>query len=1208
MRWIGASGAVLLLAAFRALPASAQAVSGRVLDPDGAAVPGAVVQVILERGVDRSVIVGPNGQYEISLAGVAAGTYDLRADRIGFRSLIVRIDVVSGNRSVISRDLRLTRTAIELPGLEARAARPAQRPPQARTPGGDEEAIKSFLFDGYPVTPGDLGEIAAYKPGVIPLGQGDGLAPRVSIAGQHPSQNGVTLDGASFGASAVPAEALRTTSVITSTYDVSRGQFSGGQIAATTRSGTNLFGGAIRFRYDHPALQFGTTTAADVDPYTAGEVSGGAGGAVIRERLFWYAAVQASRRSSQFVTLADAYPSALSRLGVSSDSAARFRRITDSLGLAIGRGAGDPNAVSERGSALVRADLHLSDQHTLTTRLDARVSRQRGLGGSPFALHGNGTSLESTSAGVLLQLASYIGAVRNELRVYRSEGDRRIISEYDGPTGMVLVKSEGGSGLVTTATLRAGNGAYFGSNARSATTEVADELLVKLSGNDRHRAKIGFLISRDEAREEGAPNTAGTFSFRSLADFEEGRPASFTRTIGEASRVASTEYAALFAGHFWRASRGLWIINGLRAEARRYPGVNRPGERPQSESDASSDEGIRAEWGLSPRAGFTYESADRNLEVHGGIGVFRGRLPLSSFMAASAAGGGLAQLVCLGPAVPTPNWRLNAPDPSTVPTQCADESSQFARSAAEVTVFSTKFRSPGTWHASLGMTREVMRGRHGHATVYADATAIRGFGQPIAVDANLARDLSFTLSTESDRPVFASPAEIDPATGLIAPRAARVDPTLGTIREIRADGTSSVAQFTIGTTVLTPRLSLLSVYYTYTAATDEVTGIPSPAGFSAPVSGSRPNGVLRAPSDLDRRHSIQLHAIRPFGRWVEVGMLGRLTSGEPYTPLVDGDINGDGFSNDPAFVFAPASTPDARLGEQLTGLISASQGETRACITHYLGRLAERNGCRAPWSASLDMQVNLRPPRNSRLARGTATVIAGNVLGGVDRLMNGENARGWGDVPSIDPVLLQVRGFDPVERAFRYEVNPSFGATSGARNNFRRPFTLTITARITVGADPARQPFQAMLSAVRVRGRSPAVLRGELASRIPNLPGQVLSVADSLRLELSEEQRVRLAAAADTARRRLGQLADSLASNLSVVETGSDPARLRAARAEVQRLVVEAEAYLEESTLLIRSLLSAEQWSLLPAAIREPSRQLLPERTITVGGGGGEAW
>ena len=95
-----------------------------------------------------------------------------------------------------------------------------------------------------PIDASDLNTLATLAPGVVGFAGSDTTDAAFSVAGQRTTANNVTLDGLSFGSGSVPQDAIRNTRVVTSTYDVARGQFSGGLVASTTRSGTNVPQGA----------------------------------------------------------------------------------------------------------------------------------------------------------------------------------------------------------------------------------------------------------------------------------------------------------------------------------------------------------------------------------------------------------------------------------------------------------------------------------------------------------------------------------------------------------------------------------------------------------------------------------------------------------------------------------------------------------------------------------------------------------------------------------------------------------------------------------------------------------------------------------------------------------------------------------------------------------------------------------------------------
>ena len=101
---------VLTLTFALAAPAAAQSqapptvtVTGNVLGPDGARLPGVVITVRSDRTVVAQVVSGEQGAYRVS--GVARGRHVVRAELQGFRSVEAPVD--AGAASVVSLDLRM---------------------------------------------------------------------------------------------------------------------------------------------------------------------------------------------------------------------------------------------------------------------------------------------------------------------------------------------------------------------------------------------------------------------------------------------------------------------------------------------------------------------------------------------------------------------------------------------------------------------------------------------------------------------------------------------------------------------------------------------------------------------------------------------------------------------------------------------------------------------------------------------------------------------------------------------------------------------------------------------------------------------------------------------------------------------------------------------------------------------------------------------
>src|SRR5439155_234304 len=154
-------------------------------------------------------------------------------------------------------------------------ARAPQRGAERPTPGSTERNLTPEAVARLPIDASDLNTLATLAPGVVAISETDSTSAAFSVAGQRATANNITLDGLSFGSGSVPQDALRTTRVVTSTYDVARGQFSGGLVASTTRSGTNVPQGSFTYALRDRDLAWGGVSAS---PFDQG----------IRERPLWH--------------------------------------------------------------------------------------------------------------------------------------------------------------------------------------------------------------------------------------------------------------------------------------------------------------------------------------------------------------------------------------------------------------------------------------------------------------------------------------------------------------------------------------------------------------------------------------------------------------------------------------------------------------------------------------------------------------------------------------------------------------------------------------------------------------------------------------------------------------------------------------------------------------------------------------------------------
>jgi hypothetical protein len=284
----------------------------------------------------------------------------------------------------------------------------------------------------------------------------------------------------------------------------------------------------------------------------------------------------------------------------------------------------------------------------------------------------------------------------------------------------------------------------------------------------------------------------------------------------------------------------------------------------------------------------------------------------------------------------------------------------------------------------------------------------------------------------------------------------------------------------------------------YSNVRDRVRGFGSTVGNPLDLSWGR--------SSFDSRHQIVYTLGYNFFNTVNVSWYGQFRSGTPFTPMIAGDVNGDGYSNDRAFIFNPTTTSNAAVASGIQELLDHGSGAARDCLLRQLGTLAGRNSCEGPWTSTANLSFTFNPMRVRMPQRAMLSFNLSNPLGAADLVMHGSNRlHGWGQPATPDQSLLYVRGFDPSNGGrYIYEVNQRFGATLPALSAFRLPVTLTAMLRFDVGPTRERQSLTMQLDrGRRVDGQKIPEQFLRLiygTGSVPNPMAQILRQQDSLHL------------------------------------------------------------------------------------------------------------
>jgi len=1287
---------------------STDILTGRVTGPEGQAVQGARVEATsIETGVSRSRNTDAQGRYTI-LFPDGGGQYRVTARMLGLSPTTAMV-IRQSDEDRLVHDFALTTTATTLDAVVV-IARQAPRAGERPEPGSIERVISGEQLARLPIDATDPTILAQLQPGVIGIGATDTSAAAFSVAGQRTDQNLVTLDGLTFGTTAVPQEAVRTTRVITNTYDVARGQFTGGQVATTTRGGTSQTAGSFSYSLRDPRLEFDgedpTTGQALASGYTQHQFSGGVGGPVVKDKLFYFGSFQLRRRLDPLQTLTLLEPSTLQRLGTSPDSAARFYQLVTGIGVPLTVPAVPDDRLNDNASLISRLDWHINDDHSLMFRGNWQGSLQDAFRTSTLALPSHAGKQVTSGAGAMLTLSSVIGSFLNEGRAFYSADGRNSSPYLSLPEGRVRVSSQLLDGTVGVSTLDFGGNTGMPTENANNQFELTDELSW-LSGGGAHRFKLGGLYNHTGFSTANQNNRFGSFSFNSLADFENNQPADFRRSLKAIDRQGGSSTGAIYLGDTWRKSRSLQMTLGARLEGSAYDG------QPRYNAAVDSAFGVRTDFfphdvRISPRIGFTWQfgldttrgraaagaggaggAAGRggfggggggggrggggggaggpgagpgggapSMIVRGGVGDFRGRAPTQLFQSAIDATGlpsGEQQLVCVGAAVPVPDWTGYLADPTTVPSACLGAPGPVVSGQRPaVTVFSKDFETPRSVRASLGMTRRVGT-RYGVNVDYTYALGTSLYGLR---DLNLDTAMKFTLANELNRPVFAPANTVVPGSGATSLLASRLVANYGQVVQANSNLESNTHQLTIGVNGATSRNMIWNLSYTRMRSRDQTGfaaggfggggggggggGLTGAGGGFGSVGAGNPNAVEWGVADLQRSHSMVGTLTWLARPWLDLTSVFRVNSGQPYTPRVAGDINGDGARNDRAFVFDPANpaiASDTALVSGMGRLLSHTSGRAEECLRSQLGQIASRNSCVGAWTPSLDFQSNIRPYLGPRLQRRlTFALVAVNPLAGLDQLLHGtDKLHGWGQPNRPDATLLYVRGFNATTQAYSYQVNERFGDNAATRNAFRTPFMLGLTARLQVGPDRQREMMQGALNALNNRGGAAGFDFKAIMERIaPNPVKDLLRRRDSLKLTDLQVVRLQLigdsldvknSVVIDSLSAQVKRLADSTAGRPGPGTAAPAPAA-PPARAEerpgqgrvgpggpggpgqggpfqaFQPLLQQGRNNYLAAVESIKGVLTPEQWNILPEAFRNPSLRARPGGPGGPGGAG----
>jgi len=606
------------VAAFAQETVNSASVSGRVIDPQGAVVPGALVVALnKETNIQSETVTASDGRFRFSYLRV--GRYEVTVHLQGFSAPTRTLTLTAGSAFDISVSLAVGAVEANVTVTGDATLLEAARTQIAATVPHDE--IRALPLNGRQFL-----DLALLVPGVSPTNTasaqlfaetsavpGQGL----SVNSQRNFSNSVIVDGLSAnddaaGLSGIPytVDSIDQFQVVTSGGQAELGRALGGYMNVVTRSGTNVHSGDAYGYFRDDSLNAPNPLTGTTLPMNQKQYGGSIGGPLVKNRTFYFANAE-DRRLNQ---------SGLTTISAANVAAINARLAAVSYPGALLATGVYPNPVHST-NVLGKIDHHVGDAAQLSVRYseyDVTSTNSRGAGG---------ISAPSASAG--LDDVDRVVAVANTWSLSpRTVNETRaqfVYGNLEAPPADPMGPAVSILGIATFGTL---SGAPQG--RLNKLYEVVDNLSHQ-AGAHALRAGVDFLFNDDTITFPGS--NRGSYTFSSLATFQTGvyNNAGFTQTFGTTVVPQGNPNLGLYAQDEWKAAPSLTINAGLRYDLQWLHTIS---------TDTNN---------VAPRVGLAWTpTQSRRTIVRGSAGLFYDRVPLRAVANALLSAGNTTDITKLG--------------------------------------------------------------------------------------------------------------------------------------------------------------------------------------------------------------------------------------------------------------------------------------------------------------------------------------------------------------------------------------------------------------------------------------------------------------------------------------------------------------------------------------------------------------------------------
>ncbi len=678
-------------------------IEGRVLDPNGAAVPNAAVTAKNEAtGLEKTATTDDDGNYRLTF--LQPGAYTITTAGVqGFQSTALQgVQVSVGGKTTLDVSLGV--------GLDKLAINVAADAPVVETSRTSvSTTVNERDIENLPVSGRNYLDFATLTPGVIrdPSRQGD-----LSVGGQKGTLNSLQVDGAdnnntffgqAFGRTGVrppyqfSEESVKEFQVNQNGFSAEFGRAGGAVINVVTKSGTNQFhGGGFEYFRDESlnanAPNLKGLQGADFDagrrlnnnrrpPQQINQFGFRFGGPIVKNRAFFFGTYDGQRQD---------LPNVVEPPNLGGQSAAIQSLIRPRL---------NPYQISRNQDVyLVKTDITIDQDNQLSLRFNKQnfTGVNNEFTGALAAEEHSGDSLARTTtfSGTLASTLS--PSVVNEFRFQFARDREPGTANSDLPETQINT----GNGF-----LLLGRNNFSPRETTIKRSQVIDNVSYV---RGRHNFKVGVDANFDSIFNFFPGFFAGQYTFNSYADFQRNAPSAFQQrfalpgTNGATSRPNSTDFA-VFTQDDWRVTSKLTLNLGARYDFQRLqrPPLRNPDpvllaanlDTSRQPSDNNN---------LAPRVGFAYDVRGNGKSVvRGGYGIFYGRTTAIMLGTAHTGNGIQTTGITLSSAAAIVAAGLTYPNVlSAIPTGLTPP-------RPDIFVFAPDYAQPYVQQARLGFEHEV---------------------------------------------------------------------------------------------------------------------------------------------------------------------------------------------------------------------------------------------------------------------------------------------------------------------------------------------------------------------------------------------------------------------------------------------------------------------------------------------------------------------